>query len=84
MKNRNLFAIVFMAIVVAIGGWIVTNLFIATPENKKAEVEIVETYVPEFNKDAIDNLTDPNALDFYKDPNLDAGGSDHTLTPGEQ
>lgn len=82
MKQRNLFAVILIAITVGIGGWIVTKQVIATPANREAQIELVEPYTAEFNEDAIDNLLDPNALDFYRDPNLDAGGSDHTLTPG--
>lgn len=83
MKQRDVFAIVMVAIVVAIGAWLITNSLVVTEASKKAEVEIAEPYVTEFNSNAILLLTNPEALSFYKTPNLDAAGSDHTLTPGQ-
>ena len=79
MKQRDTFTIGVIAIVVAIAGWILTNQFINTPENKKGEVEKVEAFSTEFNDEAVQILTGPNVIDFTRDPNLDAGGSDHTL-----
>jgi hypothetical protein len=80
MKQRDLFAIGILAIIVAVAAWILTNQFIVTPENKTAEVEIVEPYQTDFNQDSVKLLSNPARLDFTRDPNLDAGGSDHTLT----
>lgn len=81
MKQRDIFAIAMLAIIMAIGAWILTNTYIASEENRTAEIEQVPAYATDFDKDTAKGLLDPNIVDFTRDPNLDAGGSDHTLTP---
>lgn len=79
MKQRDLFAIGTLAIIVAVAAWILTNQFIATPENKTAQVETVAPYRTDFNQEGVKLLSAPGKTDFTRDPNLDAAGSDHTL-----
>lgn len=84
MKQRDIFALALIAIVAAIGSWIVVSQFIATPANRTAEVEVVAPYDTDFDQAAQTALSSPEAVDFSRDPNLGAAGTDNILQPGTE
>lgn len=84
MKQRDLFAVGMIAVIVAIADWFLTNIFINTPENKTAKLEIVEPYSSDFNDSAVGVIQDGNSVDYTRDANIDLPGTDGgVLEPGE-
>jgi hypothetical protein len=73
-----------IAIIVAIGGWILSDQFIATPQNLTAKIEQVEPYTTEFKTDAKQQLNKPTNVNFSRDPNLNVNGGGPVLTPREE
>ncbi len=84
MKQRDTFAIAMIAFIVAIGGWILSNQFIATPQNLTAKVEKVEAYTSEFKAEAKQQLTKTTNVNFSRDPNLTVNGGGSVLTPRQE
>lgn len=84
MKQRDTFAIAMIAVIVAIAGWLLTNQFIARPENLSAPVEVVRPYTTEFSVDAKQQLTRTGTVNFSRDPNLNVDGDGTVLTPRQE
>jgi hypothetical protein len=84
MKQRDTFAIAMIAIIVAIGGWLLTGQLIATPENLTAKVEKVSPYTTDFSSEAKQQLTQKSNVNFSRDPNLDVDGNSPVLTPRKE
>lgn len=84
MKQRDIFAIALLAVIVAISGWFLTNQFIASPQNLTAEIEVVKPYTTEFSPEAKQRLLRPGAVNFSRNPNINIDGDGTVLTPSQE
>lgn len=84
MKQRDTFAIAMIAFIVAIGGWILSDQFIATPANLTSQIEKVEPYTSEFKPEAKQQLTKRTNVNFSRDPNLTVNGGGPVLAPRQE
>lgn len=84
MKQKDIFAIALIAVIVAVAGWFSVNKFIATESNLSAQIEIVSPYTEEFSAAAKEQLIRNDAVNFGRDPNLNVdGGGQILIPPGE-
>lgn len=79
MNQKQVTLTVVLSIIAAVAVLSLTNKFIANEENLSAEIEQVEVYPTDFDEEADKLLSDEDAVDFTRDPELSGAGRPQLL-----
>lgn len=71
MKQNEILAAILIGIFVAVFGWIITTSFVAKPEERQEEVQLVRPFTTEFNPQATVYLNSSESKVYTVDLNVE-------------
>lgn len=84
MNQNQILSAILISFFVAIAGLLVTNSFIAKPEDRQEEVVQVRSFESSFSQEAIDYLNDPKTIIYQVDTLIDPTTEDGEVDTNDE